>query len=602
MKNRLQGARIISLLLLLLLLATACAPAAYEVYELKPKQYLMGEDGSSVDIFTPDGTTAQLTVEDVQAMNGGSAYMLFSDEGYLTFLNGKYYKGKVNDQEDAVKSIQGMAQLLGLAAGSEFYCLFGERDRNNYTYFTFAQRYGQSTVQYATLRVVIDPQGYPCGLSCSFEPNIGIAPEVEWITPEEAAQVVSEVWADRNPIIYPEYTKKVAVTYDEVQYNCYAVYSENFIQSAVMAGQPYLEFLVSHSGEYIAARATAYIADTIVDEKAYEYFEGKTATTWSGTVVRYDGTEEYITVPMAYSDSEGLYYLMDIERKIAVGDFAAMSYNRYVDLLTSTDGNGWDNKTLWAYYNYIRVYDYFAQRGFKSADGTGVPMLILDNYVDTNGNPVDNACNMGIINGFACFATSRINNYSEAVDVCGHEYGHGFTGYSMFGMEYLNETGAINEAFSDIFGNIVEMSLGATYDSSEWLMGEMSGRVDRCMSDPNRYEQPTSLSDIYFYPPIPDDRLTDWDYIERNDKGGVHINNSLLGQMAYKLFDAGMSMDDQMWVWITCCELMTPKSGYREVYGALMMSLELNGLEQYQGVMTDAFIAAELITQQEAKR
>lgn len=592
----------VSLLLLVMLLLTSCAPAAYNTYDLTPNEYLMGEDGSQTGVYTPDGSTVQLTVEDIQAMNGGNAYMLFDSDGYLNFLNGRYYNGKVANQEDAVASIQGIAKLLGLGAGSEFYCLFGERDKNNYTYYTFQQRYGESTVQYASLRIAVDPEGYPCGLACSFEPNLGIVEEVEWITPEQAVEAANNVWEQLQLTIYPEYTRKVSITISEMQFNCYAVYAANPVNDAVLAGQPYWEILVTHSGEYIATRSTSYIANTTIDEKAYEYFEGKTPITWTGTVAHHDGTTETITVPVAYSESEGLYYLMDVERKIAVADYAAMEFTRHVDFLTSYDGTTWNNKTLWAYYNYIRVYDYFAERGYRSSDGTGVPILVLDNYVDQNGNPVDNACSIGIINGFACFATSRINNYGEAVDVCCHEFTHGFTSYSMGGMEYLNETGAINEAFSDIFGNIVEMSLGATWDQDAWLIGEMSGRTDRCMSNPNIYYQPVSKSDPYFCPPIPDDKLTDWDYIGKNDMGGVHINNSLLGQMAYKLFAAGMSMDDQMWVWMTCCELMTPRSGYREVYGALMMSLEINGLSQYGEVMTDAFLAAELITEQEAKR
>jgi len=43
----------------------------------------------------------------------------------------------------------------------------------------------------------------------------------------------------------------------------------------------------------------------------------------------------------------------------------------------------------------------------------------------------------------------------------------------MTSLIYQNETGAINEAMSDIMGNIAEMLLGVT-DDTTWLMGKIA--------------------------------------------------------------------------------------------------------------------------------
>lgn len=53
----------------------------------------------------------------------------------------------------------------------------------------------------------------------------------------------------------------------------------------------------------------------------------------------------------------------------------------------------------------------------------------------------------------------------------GHELTHGVTQFSA-GLEYLYESGAMNEAFSDIFGKSVEYY----YDqqSFNWLIGVKS--------------------------------------------------------------------------------------------------------------------------------
>ncbi len=64
---------------------------------------------------------------------------------------------------------------------------------------------------------------------------------------------------------------------------------------------------------------------------------------------------------------------------------------------------------------------------------------------------------------------------------------------------YQNDYGAINEGFSDIFGNLVEGLLGKT-DDKTWLLQENSDDIIRSMSDPNKYEQPAYVWDRYYVP------------------------------------------------------------------------------------------------------
>ena len=595
--------RFLTLLFIVCMLFSICGCSTeYELYTLLPNEFLLGESVSdSGEIITPESQyndTAQLTVEDINAMNNGDTQMVFSDDGYLTFLNGKYYENKVEDQEDAVESIKGIAALIGLGKGSDFFCEYGARDPNGYCIYTFKQRYGEQTIQYGTLRVIVDPDGYTAGFACSFTPNIGRAEEVEWIPQETAEQIVLNTYEGKELTVYSEYTEKVAVTVDEVVYSAYVVYTNNFIKSAVTAGMPYLEHYVSYDGRLLNTLSTATVASDTLDERALNYFEGMETSSYTGTVTLCDGSTKQVTVPIAYSPQDNMYYLMDAERKIAVADYASFVYQGFVNFSSSSTGKDWDNNHLIAYSNYMEVYDFFANLGIDSVDGTGVPILICCDWVDQNGVPYNNACNMGIINGFNVFGASDANTFTEAIDVCAHEYTHGITGYSMGGSVYLNNTGAINEAYSDILGNIVEMSLGRTYDTSQWLVGEMSGAALRSMSDPHASNpaQPVSLSDPNFYPLIPDEYMNDYDYVQNHDNGGVHINNSLLSQMAYKLFAAGMSYEEQAWLWITSIELMTPLSEYEEVYAALMMSMEMNGIdEKYEQILTDAFREAQLI-------
>ena len=78
-------------------------------------------------------------------------------------------------------------------------------------------------------------------------------------------------------------------------------------------------------------------------------------------------------------------------------------------------------------------------------------------------------------------------NTFATVDIIGHEFAHAVTG-STSQLVYANESGALNESFSDIFGEMNELfSLG----SNDWLLGaERSGGAIRSMSNPNTFNDP----------------------------------------------------------------------------------------------------------------
>ena len=59
---------------------------------------------------------------------------------------------------------------------------------------------------------------------------------------------------------------------------------------------------------------------------------------------------------------------------------------------------------------------------------------------------------------------------SQDADVVAHELTHGVTERSS-GLIYQNESGALNEAWSDIFGALVDRQVGAT-GTDIWLIGE----------------------------------------------------------------------------------------------------------------------------------
>lgn len=525
----------------------------------------------------------QLTIEDIQAMNPDALVIdIYSNEGFLSTLVGKYYEGKVTNMEEGILSIQGMAALLGLSKGSEFFAVYSERNNTGYTFYTYQQRYGGYTIRYATLRVIVDPDGYTAGLSCSFVPNIGIASQEDAITAQQAEAVVSNRFAKYGLTIYSERTVRLVVPFNSMVRNCWVVYTNNPLDDESF-DMPYLEHFVATSGSYmmaLPANSFSESNETVVDNSPY--FEGMEMTRYQTTVKLQDGSTRDVDVPISYNPRDQKYYLMDPSRKIAVAQYGDFNYRNTVTFVTSDTVDGWSDNNLMAYANYIIVYDFYAAHGIRSIDGFELPILITVGWCDENGRAVNNACFYGILRGWACFGISDINHCCDSVDVIGHEYTHGVVAASTQAQYTVNETGAISEGYADIMGNLIEMSTGYT-DDRTWLLGEHTGEIVRDMRDPNQKAQPGFVGDIHYMPTV----LNPSDL---NDYGGQHTNNSLLNRIAYLMDQSGMTYEQQFTMWLTAIEIMHPCENYEDLHAALLLSLKINGMQQaYGGALNRAF-------------
>jgi len=122
------------------------------------------------------------------------------------------------------------------------------------------------------------------------------------------------------------------------------------------------------------------------------------------------------------------------------------------------------------------------------------------------------------------------------LDVVGHEITHGVTQYSA-NLRYLGESGALNESFSDIFGNEVEFAKEGVPGSGtgNWRMGEditPSGLGIRNMQNPNEFNDPDTYLGTY------------WVTTGSGDAGGVHTNSGVQNFWFYLLCEGGSGTND----------------------------------------------------------
>jgi bacillolysin len=132
--------------------------------------------------------------------------------------------------------------------------------------------------------------------------------------------------------------------------------------------------------------------------------------------------------------------------------------------------------------------------------------------------------------GQAADASGRIVSYARFLDVIAHELTHGVTNYTA-GLVYKNQSGALNESFSDIFGIIIKnwdvsREDGGDVSTWNWELGSglgPNGLPLRDLSDPARTGDPDHMDK----------------YLNTSaDSGGVHTNSNIHNKAAYNLLTA----------------------------------------------------------------
>ncbi|MDO8836961.1 MAG: M4 family metallopeptidase, partial [Vicinamibacterales bacterium] len=201
------------------------------------------------------------------------------------------------------------------------------------------------------------------------------------------------------------------------------------------------------------------------------------------------------------------------------------------------------------------TYDYFYKRfGRKGLDGRDLRMVSLVHPVrreDLSSHPSDivntfylNAFYFG--NGVMVFGEGlpshltaggyRWNYFAGALDVVAHELTHGVTEFTS-DLIYRNESGALNEAFSDIMGVSAEFFFqepGSGYMKADYVIGEdLTSPLGgfRSLSNPQAYGDPDHYSRRY---------------LGTADNGGVHSNSGIANHAFYLAIEGGTNRTSGM--------------------------------------------------------
>ena len=178
-----------------------------------------------------------------------------------------------------------------------------------------------------------------------------------------------------------------------------------------------------------------------------------------------------------------------------------------------------------AHQNAGITYDYyFASFGRDSFDGNGATIHSTVHYSTNYVNAFWNGSQMVYGDGDGVQSDPL-----TVLDVVGHELTHAVTDYSS-DLIYSNESGALNEAMSDIFGAAIEAYRDGAVSLDTWKVGEACW-TPGTEGDALRYMYDPVLGDDSDYYP---DR-----YTGGNDNGGVHINSGIANLAFYLMVEGG---------------------------------------------------------------
>jgi len=203
-------------------------------------------------------------------------------------------------------------------------------------------------------------------------------------------------------------------------------------------------------------------------------------------------------------------------------------------LLWSEGGTQTSDTTAQAAYNYAgNTYDYYKNIFNRdSYDNAGATIISSVHYRPAQyPNGYNNAFWNGSQMVYGDGDGTAFAPLSKALDVDGHELTHAVTERTA-GLVYSNESGALNEANSDIFGNAVEAYTrnGGAPNSNTWKVGEdiytpgTAGDALRYMNDP------ALGGDSDYYPTR---------YTGTADHGGVHTNSGIANLAFYMMVVGG---------------------------------------------------------------
>lgn len=492
--------------------ATLTATLQHSGYMLEKEFHLIVIRASQ-----PVSEIKDMTWDDIKELNGNELPPLrFYENGELNRINGKYTDMLVYTAEDAKTSIESIKSIIGINdVGSELM-LYRSSTDNIERIFYFNQYYKGIPILGASITVIADRAGNTSCLNSSYMQDLSI---------------VTEPSIDNNSLINIALDKLSA---DQIQNTRLVLFREDdesdkitLCWEIITKGElSYKAYLDANTGDVIYKEDLAY------------------SVAATGTDIF--GNTRNFTVKTTGILKWKKYYLQDTKRKLSLCDGTGTDAKDYV-IMNNSDNVWNDPVAVTAYSHAIKTYDFFSNLGWKGYDSKNSPMKIVVHYQKetTPGTWVDvsNAYGGGSVLEFGDGDGTTTRSYASDIDTVAHEFAHSVTGVKLSGIRYSNMSGAINEGYSDIFGELIDYK-------KDWIHGvdnRISGSPSRNLIDPTILSKPKLTFGSYYKRICPDDNHST--HSGCNDNGYVHTNCTIISHAAYLMNQKGITIDELASLW-----------------------------------------------------
>ncbi|TCP53777.1 Zn-dependent metalloprotease [Tumebacillus sp. BK434] len=440
------------------------------------------------------------------------------NKGVPTFVTGKLSDKKLSNANDAVSFLEENKSIFDMdSATGELSLLTSAQDELGTKMFKFQQQFQGIPVFGHELIVHADKNGVVTSINGYYDPEVKRSD----VKAKEKLSVDEAIAA-----------AKANTGLSGIQNFSIAKGDKYFYQAK--NGKYHLIYLVTLSTTEGAAPA---YWDVFVDAQTGKVVDklNKSAHAHAvGTGTGVNGATRSLNTD-SYS---GGYYLRDVSKPMfatggKIETYTANYTSTYPGTLMTDADNVWtDPAAVDAHYHSGQVYDYYYNKHNRNSyDGVGGTMKSTvhygRNYVNAFWDGTQMVYGDGDGRDFIAF--------SAALDVVGHEITHGVTERTA-NLVYSYQSGALNESWSDVLGNLIENK-----PDDLWLVGEdiytpgIANDALRSMSNPTLYGDPAHMDQ----------------YVNTSsDNGGVHTNSGIPNKAFYNFVTtSGITRDNAGKVW-----------------------------------------------------
>ncbi|MGI6205266.1 MAG: InlB B-repeat-containing protein, partial [Anaerovoracaceae bacterium] len=459
---------------------------------------------------------------DVEEIEDNEDVSMHYDQDYdLIGITGKFTDQKVLSKYDAAEALNATSSVFGenfSVNGSDIYEETVDKGKNSETnYYRVSPEVNGVPVNGSQIILQTDGDGNVTNLYTSYNEAIEKVDTTPAITREDAVSIaLNAVAAEDNvdsfldSLVDSEYTKDELVESFKASQNTAC----ELTVYAAGTDTPFLAYEVTVTSKLSVIDESDEESDNavsdppIINETFIIYANGNSAKTifTSFSNAKNIGWESY-----SYTTKDALEKdrTIDVEKIGSTARFHDTIRNIWImykdttwemlksdfKVMYSNEEDTDDKESVSLLANMEDVYDYYNNKlNWKSYDGNGGEITVY--YNDPS-----NTDNASWYSNEKAFHFGKGKRYNRALDVAAHEYTHAVMENKVVagegeaaGLSDQGEAAALNEAYADIMGCLIEGKQG----DGKWLIAEDAGsKVVRSLSNPSDYGGIDDYEDYY---------------------------------------------------------------------------------------------------------